>query len=93
MVHGHYRRASVGRGVTPPLGALSFDVRYSHLGAFVTEIDEEASVDEDWYWMYRLNGEIATAGCDRQVLQPFDIVQWEQVRFDPQLAEPKSTNP
>jgi len=76
-----------------PHGVLSFDVQYSQRGAFVTEVDEEANVAGDWYWMYRVNGEIATVGCDQRMLQPFDIVQWEQVRFDPRLANPENTKP
>lgn len=50
--------------------------------AFVTEIDDQAN-DANGNWMYWVNSDLPTVGCDAYVLKPGDVVRWEFVPFDP----------
>jgi len=71
--------------VNHPNGVQNFCVQHSEMGAFITELDDESNVAGEWFWMYRINGDYPNVGCDRLILRPFDIINWEQVRYDTAL--------
>lgn len=55
--------------------------------AFVCSIDDESEVRQTRYWMYSVNGEFPNEGCNAREVQPGDIVRWELIEFDPDLAK------
>jgi len=73
-------------GVTPP---LTVTTQGSGAGLYVTAID---GVVQDpgtgFYWVYFVNGNMPTVGCDAYLLQDGDSIAWDYKHFSSGLSQP-----
>jgi hypothetical protein len=52
----------------------------SSLGSFVTSIDDTANTDNS-YWMFYVNGELASSGADSYVTKNGEKIEWRLEQF------------
>jgi len=62
---------------TSAVNNFSFDYKESGLGIFVEEIyGVKNNSMQNKFWLYKINGDLATIGASAQKIQDGDIVEW-----------------